>query len=117
MLYAIGKTATIRNGAVVPGGKAFEISVAEVEGLKASGFEILSENPSDRPEVDSINILTKNKPSVNPVLNLEKISETIESPKASPKVLSGGSSKSAKPMGGTSAKAKVATKVSAQKES
>lgn len=97
MAYAIGKTATIRNGKFIPGGEKFEVSLAETESLKAAGFEILP----DSPKSDNIN----NKPEDETEGKLEdtdgKISETEEV---------------APVMGGASSKAKATSKVSAAKE-
>lgn len=106
MPYAIGKTATIRNGKFIPGGTEFEVSLAETENLKAAGFEILPESQKSGN--------TNNKPEIKTSGKAGNTSGKIEGTKeGSSKVPS---KQATTTMGGTSSKAKVASKVTTKKE-
>lgn len=116
MPYVVGKTATLRHGQFIPGGKPFEVSLAELPELQASGFK----------EVESENCLRPNFPGINitPEKETERISEISrdENPDSKfifedpdKKFLSGALSDSGTLMGGASKKAKASSKVSSRK--
>ena len=117
MPYAICKTATLRQGQFIPGGKPFEVSLEEVPALREAGLTIIESETSLRPNSGSINNTPEVETTCIPENFPGKISGSEELfDSGSPKMLSGAKSSATQVMGNSSGKAKTVSKASSKKE-
>jgi len=117
MPYVIGKTATLRQGQFIPGGRPFEVSLEEVPALQEAGFTVVASKTDLRPDSANINYTPEVQTERIPENFPGKISGSEELfDNVGPKVLSGATSKVTTPMGSSSGKAKAVTKVRSKKE-